>query len=199
MIERTGRYLLTACTVSLLFFGRAGAQSADDDPPARLPAQESAREIDVPPRPPSPPPWFGGYGGSPSVLMCPFIYGFSGRTGIYFDHLALKCFDETRLWTTNGIGGLGGTAFDGSDTECPEDYWAVGFAVNSSRYIHSIALICRNQDAGEVTTALHGGPGGTNQQYKCPKNYHLTGINARSGIYVDGFQAMCDVDPPKTP
>lgn len=156
-----------------------------------------------------------------------FVVGFHARAGAWVDGIGLLCapYDArarklgTSFARVGWTGGRGGTP---QEVYCApgEAVTGVGLAHTRGRglkreYVNSVDLLCQQRQRAERCISSGEGCGplssvrkGTivqtvhDYQYDrlvCPSNEMATGIQGRSGIYVDAIGLICGPPPPPPP
>lgn len=159
-------------------------------PPATAPSPSALAESEITG------PTFGGYGGEPNQVRCPYIFGFHGQSGEFIDRLGLLCFMGQTAWETPSHGGSGGSRFQ---QVCPAGYYANGIFGRSGRFVDYLGVLCRNVNGQSAISTVFGGPGGSDFSWECPAGYFMTGLEIKSGAYVDSIAAICSTQSAPTP
>ena len=171
----------------------------------------------------------GPGGGAFSMTCAPgqFAVGFYARAGAWVDGIGLLCapFDARARKIGSSFARVGWTGGQGGTPQ--EVYCAPGEAVTGiglahtrgrgleREYVNSVNLMCQQRQkmdrcisSGEGCGALRSVTRGTIVQtvhdYKydrlvCPSNEMATGIQGRSGVFVDAIGLICAPPPPAPP
>lgn len=133
-------------------------------------------------------PRFGGTGGSPAQVRCPFAFGLQGQSGVYIDRVGLVCFLAERAWDSPTYGGNGGGRFV---QLCPGGSRAIGIFGRSGSYVDQLGLLCSDSQGQPSTSQLQGGGGGSQFAWTCPPGHALIGLSLMTGDYVDSVAPVC--------
>lgn len=164
-------------------------------------------------------------GGNPFALTCEegsYLTGFEGRVGAWIDKVTIYCakWNDIQLDVSSSMGakGFAGWSDGGNpgDASCPRGWLIAG--PWSTRYtrdddilvLHSIAFNCRPPPGGEQAdlapvkfgstfpiTVRKGAHDDLFNEFnsECPDGEVATGIEGRSGLYVDSLRILCGPAP----
>jgi hypothetical protein len=128
-------------------------------------------------------PAWGGGGGSPYTYNCPsgsFIKRFYGGSGNLLDQVCIECSNGQ----TFCAGGNTGASW--TSATCPTGM--NNFAVSAGQKVDAIFVPNCGDD---LPVDRKGGGGGTFNSWQCPTPMVATGIQGRSGQYVDNVGFRC--------
>jgi hypothetical protein len=172
---------------------------------------------------------FGGPGGGHFSMTCDpghYLVGFHGRAGGTVDGIGLICapYDATTGKAGSGsrkgyAGGRGGTE---QEVYCAPGEPLTGLGLAHTRggghvrqFVNTVDIFCKHR--GNATSCISSGErcgpipskskgagsfGSADYQYdrpNCPASEAATGIQGRSGIYIDAMGLICAALPAKPP
>ena len=152
-------------------------------------------------------PVLGGSGGDAFVSSCSddeVMVGVRVRADAWLDSIAPRCVKVTHagVWqgTVRTLAVAGGNGGFPATRDCPRNYAVSGFSGRGGAFVNRLRLECRRlvsrnalrKDSAPRQTALVGGRGGEAYgPFHCPEVLPVTGLQGRSGGYVDQLQLSC--------
>jgi hypothetical protein len=146
----------------------------------------------------------GGSGDITNASVCPtgeFIVGFTGRSGLWIDHVKLRCAllgPGGRLEKAHTVGGAGGSGGGVANAECDRGliksivYWTT----KDNRQVERISFNCFepefSRSAGTKGFGRNNGVRFEQFENFCPDGEAAVGLGHRWGTHLNAIGLICD-------